>query len=286
MLYFPHQRTLARTIQQQSSAYVPCKVFVGCLPLRPQVTSQELREYFSQYGELTDVYIPNPYRGFGFVTFQDGQVGVTHLGMTCGLAGIYDLWTGMGNSLGCDVWTVRHTATDTGLHMQGHVTTPSRVPCFAQVAMKVLNMHHTFQGSNLNLTVAEPKGTKANQAMLLEAATKSYLLGAGFLQQDPSRLGYAAAAYRGMPQALAAAGGFAMQGLRAQAQAQVQQTRQQQVTNPTGYSYATTGTQDPLGYGADRTTQAAVAAYQAQQQQQQQQQQFGSSVTSVAKWQY
>ena len=152
-----------------------------------------------------------------------------------------------------------------------------------QVAMKVLNMHHTFQGSNLNLTVAEPKGTKANQAMLLEAATKSYLLGAGFLQQDPSRLGYAAAAYRGMPQALAAAGGFAMQGLRAQAQ--VQQTRQQQVTNPTGYSYATSGTQDPLGYGADRTTQAAVAAYQAQQQQQQQQQ-FGSNVTSAAKWQY
>ena len=149
--------------------------------------------------------------------------------------------------------------------------------------MKVLNMHHTFQGSNLNLTVAEPKGTKANQAMLLEAATKSYLLGAGFLQQDPSRLGYAAAAYRGMPQALAAAGGFAMQGLRAQAQ--VQQTRQQQVTNPTGYSYATSGTQDPLGYGADRTTQAAVAAYQAQQQQQQQQQ-FGSNVTSAAKWQY
>ena len=150
--------------------------------------------------------------------------------------------------------------------------------------MKVLNMHHTFQGSNLNLTVAEPKGTKANQAMLLEAATKSYLLGAGFLQQDPSRLGYAAAAYRGVPQALAAAGGFTLPGLRAQAQ--VQQQRQQ-VTNPTGYSYATTTAQDSLGYGADRTAQAAAvaAAYQVQQQQQQQQQ-FGSSVTSAAKWQY
>ena len=147
--------------------------------------------------------------------------------------------------------------------------------------MKVLNMHHTFQGSNLNLTVAEPKGTKANQAMLLEAATKSYLLGAGFLQQDPSRLGYAAAAYRGVPQALAAAGGFTLPGLRTQAQ--VQQQRQQQVTNPTGYTYATTATQDALVYGADRTAQAA--AYQVQQQQQQQQQ-FGSSVASTAKWQY
>lgn len=59
---------------KKSASYIPSKVFVGCLPLKPEVTTGELQEYFSQYGELADVYIPQPYRGFGFVTFQDGTV--------------------------------------------------------------------------------------------------------------------------------------------------------------------------------------------------------------------
>ena len=58
----------------QSASYLPSKLFVGCLPLHPEVTRQELEDYFGQYGELTDVYIPTPYRGFGFVTYQDGSV--------------------------------------------------------------------------------------------------------------------------------------------------------------------------------------------------------------------
>ena len=33
---------------------------------------EELKTYFSQYGILSDVYIPKPYRGFGFVTYLDG----------------------------------------------------------------------------------------------------------------------------------------------------------------------------------------------------------------------
>lgn len=33
---------------------------------------EELKTYFSQYGVLSDVYIPKPYRGFGFVTYLDG----------------------------------------------------------------------------------------------------------------------------------------------------------------------------------------------------------------------
>ena len=41
---------------------MPNKLFVGCLPLKPEVESAELTEYFSQYGRLTDVYIPRPYR--------------------------------------------------------------------------------------------------------------------------------------------------------------------------------------------------------------------------------
>lgn len=58
----------------QSPSYLPCKLFVGCLPLHPQATQTELEEHFSQYGELADVYIPSPYRGFGFVTYKEGNV--------------------------------------------------------------------------------------------------------------------------------------------------------------------------------------------------------------------
>ena len=58
----------------QSPSYMPCKLFVGCLPIKPEATREELQDYFCQYGEISDVYIPKPYRGFGFVTFQDGNV--------------------------------------------------------------------------------------------------------------------------------------------------------------------------------------------------------------------
>ena len=48
------------------------KLFVGRLP---DGTSKEaIIEYFTKYGELTDVYIPNPFRGFGFVTFASSEV--------------------------------------------------------------------------------------------------------------------------------------------------------------------------------------------------------------------
>ena len=53
---------------------MPCKLFVGCLPIKPEATKEELEDYFAQFGEISDVYIPKPYRGFGFVTFQDGNV--------------------------------------------------------------------------------------------------------------------------------------------------------------------------------------------------------------------
>lgn len=46
----------------QSVSHLPNKLFVGCLPLKPEVSNIELTEYFSQYGRLTDVYIPRPYR--------------------------------------------------------------------------------------------------------------------------------------------------------------------------------------------------------------------------------
>lgn len=43
---------------------MPSKLFIGCLPLKPEVTTDELSEYFSKYGKLDDVYIPRPYRYF------------------------------------------------------------------------------------------------------------------------------------------------------------------------------------------------------------------------------
>lgn len=89
----------------QSMGYAPSKLFVGCLPLRPEVDNDELREYFGQFGVLTDVYVPTPYRGFGFVTYQDGEV-----------------------------------------------------------ARKVLNMSHTLRKSQLNLSIAEPRGGRSQAA--------------------------------------------------------------------------------------------------------------------------
>lgn len=49
------------------------KIFVG--RCTEDMTPDELRQYFMQYGEVTDVFIPKPFRAFAFVTFADDQVG-------------------------------------------------------------------------------------------------------------------------------------------------------------------------------------------------------------------
>lgn len=51
---------------------VPCKVFVG--RCTEDISSSDLREYFSKFGEVTDVFIPKPFRAFSFVTFLDPEV--------------------------------------------------------------------------------------------------------------------------------------------------------------------------------------------------------------------
>uniref|UniRef100_A0A0A9WA35 TAR DNA-binding protein 43 n=1 Tax=Lygus hesperus TaxID=30085 RepID=A0A0A9WA35_LYGHE len=48
------------------------KVFVG--RLTNEIETSHLREYFSTLGEVTDCFIPKPFRGFGFVTFLDPEV--------------------------------------------------------------------------------------------------------------------------------------------------------------------------------------------------------------------
>ncbi|CAG9832527.1 unnamed protein product [Diabrotica balteata] len=55
-----------------SSQQLPFKVFVG--RLTEEITVESLREYFSEYGSVTDVFIPKPFRAFGFVTFADPEV--------------------------------------------------------------------------------------------------------------------------------------------------------------------------------------------------------------------
>ncbi|XP_022904976.1 TAR DNA-binding protein 43-like isoform X1 [Onthophagus taurus] len=51
---------------------VPCKVFIG--RCTEDLTADDLREYFGKYGEVTDVFIPKPFRAFSFVTFLDPEV--------------------------------------------------------------------------------------------------------------------------------------------------------------------------------------------------------------------
>lgn len=38
------------------------------------ITADDLKDYFSKFGEVTDVFIPKPFRAFSFVTFLDPEV--------------------------------------------------------------------------------------------------------------------------------------------------------------------------------------------------------------------
>jgi len=48
------------------------KIFVARLP--DNITPDDLRQYFSKYGAIKDVYIPKPARSFAFVTFHDSNI--------------------------------------------------------------------------------------------------------------------------------------------------------------------------------------------------------------------
>ena len=59
-------------LQEGNNPQVPCKVFVG--RCTEDMTADDLRDYFSKFGEVTDVFIPKPFRAFAFVTFLDPEV--------------------------------------------------------------------------------------------------------------------------------------------------------------------------------------------------------------------
>ena len=48
------------------------KIFVG--RCTEDMTTDDLRSFFANYGEVLDVYIPRPFRSFAFVTFADHLV--------------------------------------------------------------------------------------------------------------------------------------------------------------------------------------------------------------------
>lgn len=49
----------------------PYKVFIG--QCTEDLTEDLLREYFSQFGEISDLYVPKPFRAFAFVTFTESN---------------------------------------------------------------------------------------------------------------------------------------------------------------------------------------------------------------------
>jgi len=62
-----------RNLEVKMKKDTQMKIFVGRLP--DGTTTEELQEYFSEFGEVKDTYVPNPFRGFGFVTFASSEVG-------------------------------------------------------------------------------------------------------------------------------------------------------------------------------------------------------------------
>lgn len=48
------------------------KIFVG--RLTEDISPDDLREYFTKFGEISDVFIPKPFRAFAFVTFYDAEI--------------------------------------------------------------------------------------------------------------------------------------------------------------------------------------------------------------------
>ena len=52
--------------------HVPCKVFVG--RCTEDMTADYLKDYFSKFGEVTNIFIPKPFRVFAFIIFLDPKV--------------------------------------------------------------------------------------------------------------------------------------------------------------------------------------------------------------------
>ncbi|XP_058054874.1 TAR DNA-binding protein 43-like [Anopheles bellator] len=58
--------------KDQMQHQMPSKIFLG--RLTEDINADDIRTYFSKYGEVADVFIPKPFRAFAFVTFIDPHV--------------------------------------------------------------------------------------------------------------------------------------------------------------------------------------------------------------------
>jgi len=64
---------MGRRVEVRLKKEKPMKLFVGRLP--NGTTADDLQKHFSQYGELKDTYIPQPFRNFAFLTFASTEDG-------------------------------------------------------------------------------------------------------------------------------------------------------------------------------------------------------------------
>lgn len=55
----------------------PMKLFVGRIP--EDISKEEVKEHFEEFGDVREVYLPQPRRGFGFVTFRHSVDGFAAL---------------------------------------------------------------------------------------------------------------------------------------------------------------------------------------------------------------
>jgi len=55
-----------------------CKIFVG--RITENLTKEDLKDHFETFGQVTDVYIPSPFRHFAFVQFSESKVAQSLLG--------------------------------------------------------------------------------------------------------------------------------------------------------------------------------------------------------------
>ncbi|CAH8875201.1 unnamed protein product [Trichobilharzia szidati] len=62
------------------------KVHIG--RLTEEISAETLRQHFSQYGRVSDVFIPKPFRSFAFVTFDDPEVASSLLGKDQDIEGV------------------------------------------------------------------------------------------------------------------------------------------------------------------------------------------------------
>lgn len=57
--------------KQQEQSQLSNKVFVG--RVTEDMSEEDLRLYFSRFGEVTDVFKPTPFRPFAFITYEDEE---------------------------------------------------------------------------------------------------------------------------------------------------------------------------------------------------------------------